>query len=67
MMLNVNMLGASVVLWVVGESNAALVICENRDGREFLELAIQNLTEEKAKPDSFLGSLSNRHILSFGG
>jgi hypothetical protein len=34
---------------------------------ELLVLAIQNLTEEEAKPNCFLSSLSECYILSFGG
>jgi hypothetical protein len=44
-MMNIDMLGASMVLGIVRKSNAFLVICNDGDRRELLVLAIQNLTE----------------------
>jgi len=67
MMLNTNMTGVSMVLRIVCKCNASLVICKDGDGRELLVLAIQNPTEEEAKPICFLSSLSECLILSFGG
>jgi len=66
-MLNIDMLGASMVLGIVRKCDASLVVFTDDDGRELLVLAIQNLTEEEAKPNCFLSSLSECHILSFGG
>ena len=67
MMLNINMLGASMVLEIVSKCEASLVICKDGDRWEHLVLAIQNLTEEEANPNCFLSSLPECHILSFGG
>jgi hypothetical protein len=67
MMLNINMLGANMVLGIVCKCNASLVICKDGDRMELLVLAIQNLTEEEAKPNIFLSSLSECEMLSFGG
>jgi len=66
-MLNIDMLGASMVLGIVRKCDASLVICKDGDRREFLVLAIQNLTEEEVKPNFFLSSLGECHILSFDG
>jgi hypothetical protein len=53
-MLNINMLGVSMVLGIVRKCDSSLVICKVGDRRELLVLAIQNLTEEEAKPKYFL-------------
>jgi len=66
-MLNIDMLGASMVLGIVRKCNASLVICKDCDRRELLVVAIQNLTEEEVNPNCFVSSLSECHILSFGG
>ena len=67
-MLNINVLGASMVLGIVRNCYASLVVCKHYDGKELLVLAIQTLTEEdKAKPNCFLSSLCECHILSFSG
>jgi hypothetical protein len=67
MMMNITMLGLSMVLGIVCECNAFLGISTDGDRREILVLVIQNLTEEEAKPNCFLSTLSECHILSFGG
>jgi len=66
-MLNINMLSESMVLRIVCKCNASLVVCKDGDRWELLVLAIQNLTEEEAKSNCFLSSLSECHILSFFG
>jgi hypothetical protein len=66
-MLNIDMLGASMVLGIVSKCNASLLICKDGDSRELLELAIQNLTEEEAMPNCFPSSLSECHILRVSG
>jgi len=66
-MLNIDMPSVSIVLRIVGKYNTSLVVCKDCDGWELLVLAIQNLAAEEAKPHCFLSSLSECHILSFGG
>ena len=66
-MLNIDILGASIVLGIVRKCDASLVICKDGDRRELLVLAIENLTENEANPNCLVSSLSECHILSFGG
>jgi len=66
-MLNIDMLGASMVLRIVRKCDSSLVVFKDGDGRGLLVLAIQNLIGQEAKPNCFLSSLSECHILSFGG
>jgi len=61
------MLSARMVLQILCQCNASLVICADGDRRELVVLAIQNLTEDEAKQNCFLSSLSECHILSFSG
>jgi hypothetical protein len=52
--LDVNVLGAAVLYWVLGETNSGLVVLKD-DSRSGLR--IPKVGEETTEPDSFLGSL----------
>jgi hypothetical protein len=66
-MLNIDMLGANMVLGIVRKYDASLFVYQDGNGTELLVQAIQNLTEKEAKANCVLCSLSECHILSFGG
>ena len=65
-MLNIDMLGMSMVLGIVCKCDSSLVICKDGDRRELPVQVSQNLTEEEANPNCFRSSLSEYHILRLG-